>query len=192
MALWSAVVMSWCEGIYRNRWIVCLAQPEQYVRRVAKDVSQSIHILVEHYAEAVNLAGLEDLHASFGTGPYPVDGWSLLNVDDLLERLPDIAVAEYQESGSPAAESSFWYTQLVGFLNETFPDDDGVWINIERPFASRTVLQSDGFLSALLDLEASGVKEVHRLSEQHAGWLGRLAVLSRLTWDPPVPKSLSE
>src|SRR5262249_4275326 len=134
----------------------------------------------------------EILHESFGTDPYPEDGWSWLDVDDLLKRLPEMAVAEYRESSSPSAESSWWYTQLVCFLNDTFAGDGGVWLNIERPFANRTLPQSDGFLAALLDVEASGVKEVHRLSEQHAGWLGRLAVLSRLTWDPPVSREQSQ
>src|SRR5262245_48056055 len=151
MALWASVVTNWCRGIYKSHWIVHPAQPEEYVRRVAEYVSQSMRILVKHYAEEVNLADLEILHESFGTGPYPEHGWSWLDVDDLLKRLPDMAVAEYRESDSPAAESSWWYTQLVCFLNETFSDDGGVWLNIERPFASRTVSQSDGFLAALLD-----------------------------------------
>jgi len=188
MNLWAAVVTYWCWGISGSRWIIYSAQPEQYVRRVAEDMSQWMRILVEHYAEDVNCADLDLLHESFGTSPYPADGWSWLDVEDLLKRLPDIAVAEYRESDSPATEASFWYTHLMCFLNETFPNGDGIWLNIERPFASGLVLQSDGFLSALLHAEASSVKEVYSLSEQHAGWLGRLAVLSKLTWDPPVPR----
>lgn len=109
-------------------------------------------------------------------------------MDDVLTRLPDIAVAEYRASGSPATASSVWYTHLVDFLNETFPYDDGVWLNVERPFASGNVLQSDGFLAALLDFKVRGVNEVHRLSESHASWLGRLAVLSQFSWESPVPK----
>jgi hypothetical protein len=95
---------------------------------------------------------------AFGTGPYPKDGWRWWDVCDLLKRLPDIAVAEYRESGSPAMESSCWYTELIEFLNETFPADDGVWMNFERPLASRRVVQSDGFLSVLLDFEVIGFR----------------------------------
>jgi hypothetical protein len=105
----------------------------------------------------------------------------------VLKRLPAIAVAEYRASGSPATKSSVWYTQLIEFLNETFPSDDGVWINFERPLASRRVVPSNGFLSVLLDFEASGVKEVSHLSEPHASWLGRVAVLSRQVWEPSTP-----
>lgn len=173
MALWAAVVTYWCEGIYGSRWTVYSAQPEPYVRHVAEDLSQWMGILVEHYAEDVNLADLDLLHESFGTGPYPDNGWRWLDVGDVLKRLPDIAVAKYRERGSPATESSFWYTQLVCFLNGIFPYDDGVWLHCERPFASEHVLQSDGFLSVLLDFEARGAKEVNRLSESHASWLTR-------------------
>jgi hypothetical protein len=159
------------------------------VRQVAEALSQWSDILVRYYAEYVNLSDLTLLHESFGTGPYPEEEWSWRNVCDLLKRLPDIAVAEYRESGSPAVESSFWYTQLMCFLNEdAFPYGDGVWINFEGPIASGRVVQRDGFLSTLLDFEASGVKEVSHLSDPHANWLGRLAVLSRLSWEPPVPQ----
>jgi hypothetical protein len=150
------------------------------VRHVAEDLSQSVGILAEHYAEDVNFAELELLHKSFCTGSYPDDGWDWLNVCDLLKHLPDIAVAEYRESGSHATESSFWYTQFIGFLNDTFPEDDGVWLNFEGPL--------NEFLSALLDFEAKGFKEIGLLSDPHANWLGRLAVLSRLSWGPSVPR----
>jgi hypothetical protein len=118
------------------------------------------------------------------------DGWSWWDVCDVLRRLPDIAVAEYRERGSPATETSFWHTQLIGFLNDTFPSDDGVWINFERPLARGNVLQTDGFLSVLLAFEASGVKEVSHLSDLDANWLGRLAVLSRQVWEPSSPREL--
>jgi hypothetical protein len=185
---WGAVVTYWCEGINGCRWIVYSGQPEQYVQLVAEDLSKHMELLVQHYAEYVNVADLDLLHEGFGTGSYPEDGWSWWDVCDLLKRLPDIAVAEYRESGSPATESSFWYTQLIEFLNETFPSDDGVWINFERPLASRRVVQSDGFLSVLLDFEASGVKEVSHLSDPHTNWLGRLAVLSGQVWEPSSPR----
>jgi hypothetical protein len=106
----------------------------------------------------------------------------------VLKRPPAIAAAEYRERGSPATESTFWYTQLIEFLNETFPSNDGVWITFERPLVSRRVVQSDGFLSILLDFEASGVKEVSQLSDPYANWLGRLAVLSRQVWEPSSPR----
>jgi hypothetical protein len=185
---WAAVVTYWCEGISGYRRIVYSRQPEQYVQLMAEDLAKGMQLLVEHYAEDVNVADLDLLHESFGTGPYPEDGWSWWDVYDLLKRLPAIAVAEYRESGSPATESSFWYTQLIEFLNETFPSDDGVWMNFERPLAGRGVVQSNGFLSALLDFEVSGVKEVSHLSDLDANWIGRLAVLSRQVWEPSIPR----
>jgi hypothetical protein len=185
---WAAVVTYWCEGISGCRWIVYARQPEHYVQHVAEDISQWMDHLVQHYAEYVNVADLDLLHGSFGTGPYPEDGWSWWDVCDLLKRLPAIAVAEYRDRGSPAIESSVWYTQLIEFLNETFPSDDSVWINFERPLAGRGVVQSDGFLSGLLDFEASGVKDGSQLSDLHAHWLGRLAVLSRQVWEPSSPR----
>jgi hypothetical protein len=145
-------------------------------------------LLVQHHAEDVRVADLDLLHDAFGPGPSSEDGWRWWDVCDLLNRLPAIAVTEYRESGSPATELSVWYTQLIAFLNDTFPSDDGVWINVERPLASRRVLQSDGFLSVLLGFEASGVKEVSHLSDLHASWLGRLAVLSRQVWEPSSPR----
>jgi hypothetical protein len=145
-------------------------------------------LLVPHYAEYVNGADLDPLHEAFGTGPYPKEGWSWRDVCDVLKRLPAIAVTEYRERGSSATESSFWYTQLIEFLNETFPSDDGVWLNFERPLASRRVAQHDGFLSVLLAFEVNSVKEVSHLSDVHANWLGRLAVLSRQVWKPSSPR----
>jgi len=185
---WGAVVTYWCEGIYGYRWIVYSRQPEHYVRLVAENVSRAMEPLVQHYAEEVNVADLDLLHESFGTGPYPKDGWRWRDVCHLLRHLPDIAIAEYRESGSPATESSVWYTQLIGFLNDTFPSDDGVWINFERPLARSNVLQSDAFLSVLLEFETSGVKEVSHLSDPYANWLGRLAVLSRYVREPSSPR----
>jgi len=61
-------------------------------------------------------------------------------------------------------------------------------MNFERPLGSRRVVQSDEFLSVLLDFEASGVKEVNQLSEPHANWLGRPAVLSTQVWEPSNPR----
>ena len=72
----------------------------------------------------------------------------------LLKRLPDIAIAEYRESNSPAVGSSFWYSQLIEFLNDTFPDDDGVWLNFEGPLSE--------FLLTLLDFEAKGFQGAWR------------------------------
>jgi hypothetical protein len=72
----AAVVTYWCEGISRRRWIVYSGQPEQYVQLVAEDLSKYMELLVQHYAEYENVADLDLLHESFGTGPYPEDGWS--------------------------------------------------------------------------------------------------------------------
>lgn len=177
---WAAVVTCWCDGVYGHRWIVYPEQPEQYVRQVAEDLSEWTLLLVEHYAEAVNLAELDLLHESFGSGPYLEDEWDWMTVCDLLKRLPDIAVAKYRENNSPAVGDSFWYSQLIGFLNDTFPDNDGVWLNFEGPLSE--------FLPTLLDFEAKGFKEVGDLSDSRASWLGRLAVLSRLSWHPSVPQ----
>ncbi len=177
---WAAVATYWCDGISGHRWIVYPEQPERYVRQIAKDLSEWALLLVEHYAEDVNCAELNLLHESFGTGPYSEDEWDWMAVCDLLKRLPDIAIAEYRESNSPAVGSSFWYSQLIEFLNDTFPDDDGVWLNFEGPLSE--------FLPTLLDFEAKGFKEVGDLSAPRASWLGRLAVLSRLSWHPSVPK----
>ena len=185
---WAAVVTYWCKGIAGRRWIVYARQPELYVQLVAEDLSKAMELLVQYYAEDVNVADLKLLHESFGTGPYPADGWRWRDVCNVLRHLPDIAVAEYRESGSPAAASSVWYTQLIAFLNETFPSNDDIWINFERPLARSSVVQSDGFLSMLLDFEASGVKEVSQLSDLQANWLGRLAVLSRQLWQPSIPR----
>ena len=177
---WASVATYWCDGISGHRWIVYPEQPEQYVRRVAEELSEWTLLLVEHYAEAVNLAELDLLHEAFGSGPYSEDEWDWMVVCDLLKRLPDIAIAEYRESNSPAVGDSFWYSQLIEFLNDTFPDDDGVWLNFEGPLSE--------FLPTLLDFEAKGFKEVGDLSAPRASWLGRLAVLSRLSWHPSVPK----
>jgi hypothetical protein len=185
---WAAVVTYWSEGISGRRRIVYARQPEHYVQHIAEDISQWMDHLVQHYAEDVNVADLDLLQESFGTGPYPEDGWRWWDVCDVLKRLPAIAVAEYRERGSPATQSSVWYTQLIEFLNDTFPSDDGVWMNFERPLASRRVVPSDGFLSVLLDVEASGVKEVSHLSDPHANWLGPLAVLSGQVWEPSSPR----
>jgi hypothetical protein len=185
---WAAVLTFWCEGISGYRRIVYSWQPEQYVQHMAEDLAKGMQLLVEHYAEEVNGADLALLHESFGTGPYPEGGWSWWDVCDVLKRLPAIAVAEYRESGSPTTESSLWYSQLIEFLNDTFPSNAGVWINGERPMAGRGVVQSDGFLSMLLDFEVSGVQDVSQLSDLHAHWLGRLAVLSRQVWEPSTPR----
>jgi hypothetical protein len=61
-------------------------------------------------------------------------------------------------------------------------------MNFERPLARSSVVPSDGFLSVLLDFEASGVKDVSQLSDLQANWFGRLAVLSRQVWEPASPK----
>jgi hypothetical protein len=185
---WAAVVTYWCEGIAGRRWIIFSRQPEHYVRLVAEDVARYMELLIEHHAEEVNVANLKLLHESFGTGHYPADGWHWRDVCNVLKRLPAIAVAEYRESSSPATQSCFWYTQLIEFLNDTFPSDDGVWMNFERPLANSRVVQSDVFLSALLNFEACGVKEVGQLSDPQANWLGRLAVLSRQVWEPSTPR----
>ena len=147
---WAAVATYWCDGISGHRWIVYPEQPEQYVRQIAKDLSEWAILLVEHYAEAVNLAELDLLHEAFGTGPYSEDAWDWMAVCDLLKRLPDIAIAEYRESNSPAVGSSFWYSQLIEFLNDTFPDDDGVWLNFEGPLSE--------FLPTLLGFRGQGVQ----------------------------------
>jgi len=75
MEPWGTVVTYWCEGIAGCRWMVYARQPEHYVRRVAENVSKYMELLVQHYAEEVNGADLDHLHASFGTDPYPQDGW---------------------------------------------------------------------------------------------------------------------
>ena len=177
---WAAVTTYWCTGVYGYRWIVYPGQPERYVRQIAEELSQWMSNLVEHHAEYVNCAELDLLHESFGSGPYSEDEWGWMAVCDLLERLPDIAIAEYRESNSPAIGSSSWYPQLIEFLNDTFPDGDGVWLNFEGPLSE--------FLPTLLDFEAKGFKELGDLSASRASWLGRLAVLSRLSWHPSVPK----
>jgi hypothetical protein len=168
---WAAVITYWFEGIAGRRWIIHSERPEHYVQQVAEDISKWMDLLLQHQAEYVNVAELELLHESFGTGPYPQNGWSWEDVRDLLKRLPAMAVSEYREGGSPATKSSFWYTELIEFLNETFPSDDGVWINFERPLGSSLVAPSDRFLAVLLDFEISGVKEVEHLSDLDANWL---------------------
>jgi hypothetical protein len=177
---WAGLLTYWHEGVYDYQRIVYSTHPERYVREIAEVLSQSTSTLVEYYAEYVNYAELELIHESFGTGSYPDNGLSWLDVSDLLKRLPDIAVVEYRESGSRATESSVWYTHLIEFLNDTFPYDDGVWLNFEGPLSV--------FLPALLDFEAKGFKEISFLSDSGAIWLGRLAVLSRLSWGPGVPR----
>jgi hypothetical protein len=94
---WAAVVTYRCEGIYDYRRIVYSRQPEQYVQLVAEDLAKGMELLIEHYAEEVNVADLALLHESFGTGPYPPDGWGWLDVCDVLRRLAAVAVAEYRE-----------------------------------------------------------------------------------------------
>jgi hypothetical protein len=71
---WAAVVTYWCEGIYGYRRIVYARQPEPSVKLVAEALSKGMELLVEHYAEDVNVADLDLLHEAFDTGPYP-EGW---------------------------------------------------------------------------------------------------------------------
>ena len=80
---------------------------------------------------------------------------------------------------SPLPAGHWWYTPLMEFLNATLPSDDGLWINVDRPLASRRVMQRDGFCSVLLNLEARGVKEFSHLSNLYPNGLGRLAVVPR-------------
>jgi hypothetical protein len=91
---WGAVVTYWCEGVYRRRWIVYSRHPEHDVQLVAEDLATCLELLVQHDAEYVNVADLDLLHDSFGTGPYPKDGWRGWDVCDVRKRLPAIAVAE--------------------------------------------------------------------------------------------------
>lgn len=177
---WAAVLTYWCEGVYGSRSVIYQMRPEKYVREAAENLAQYSSTLVEHYAEYINCADLDVLHESFGSGAYPDDGWGCTEVLGLLERLPVIAVEEYQETHCPEIRSSRWYNELIGFLNDSFPDEDGTWISLEGSLQE--------FLRGFLDFEASAFKDITFLSDAQARSLGRLEVLSRLSWITTVPR----
>lgn len=71
-----AVLNYKCDGVGSARWIIYDASPEKYIAGVAQRVVDWLKMLVEHYAEDVNLSELDLLHENFGEGEHPEDGWS--------------------------------------------------------------------------------------------------------------------
>jgi hypothetical protein len=149
------------------------------VKTVAHELSELAEQLVDHHQEYVTLSELDLLHESFGDGEYPEHGWSYLDVLELLKRLPALAESEFGETRCPAICECYWYTQLLGFLNDVFPRDDGVWVNFEGPM--------EVFLQELLPFETGKFNDIHQVTEPDAIRLGRLAVLSRLLWNAAAP-----
>jgi hypothetical protein len=163
-------------GIVSARSIVFGTDPTRYVLELATTIADWAKILVEHYAEEVSLADLEALHESLGEGEYPEDGWTFQDVYELVARIPSMASEELERSGQPWAKGTSWY-RLIGFLNDLFPRGSGTWISIEGPFAES--------LRALLAEEAESVK-LYQMSDEHAQWLGRLAVVAHWDWSGEI------
>ena len=136
-------------------------------------------LLVEHHREFINLSELDGLHEMFGDGDYPPDGWSSTEVMALLTRLPQIACEEFDKCGSADIQKTKWYRALIGFLNDTFPSDDGVWIDFEGELCD--------FLPQLLNQESGTRRNIAQLSDSDAIWLGHRAVLAAQSWSAHVP-----
>ncbi|MBS0265604.1 MAG: hypothetical protein JSS02_26965 [Planctomycetes bacterium] len=167
-------------GIDEYRLLVLEHSAESFVQQVADSLATSLRILVEHHAEFVNLAELELLHEYFGTGDYPADGWSWLDVEKyVLAFLPRIALQELADTPCTSVREMSWYSALSQFQDNAFPDQDGAWIDIDGPLET--------FLPQFLELELRETYDISQLSEARAAEIGRLAMLSRLSWSGEVP-----
>lgn len=174
----AALLTSRCDGVFSYNWIVCEREPGKYVRRVADELAQAAATLVEHRAEYVNCAELETMHESLCEGDYPEGGWDFDDVIQAVKKAPELAVTEYQQTGSPSIQESLWYANLFGFLNDIFPGNDGVWVNFDGPLGP--------FLCELLRFEAEKYEAIDQLTNVRAVWLGKVAVLSSLSWGGDV------
>jgi hypothetical protein len=163
-----------------SQWIVYGTDPVKHVLDVASSLVGPAISLVEHHAEEVNCAELDLLHENYGESDYPADGWSWQDITKLLTHLPEIAVAQYEQSGIPWVKNAHWFTDLLGFLNDIMPPESGVWLNMEDTIGK--------VLPALVISEAKAV-QFYKMSDDFAKWLGRLVVVSQWDWTKEITKS---
>lgn len=178
----ATLITYWCEGVYGYRKIIHGSSAETYVKDVAETISRGIQELVRHHGGDVTASELDILQEDYGnqTESEPDNLWDYENVLELLKTLPAIALTEYTETGALGVAVSDWYQRLIGFLNDQFPHGDAVWVNFEGSLGE--------FLSELINFEAQGCKSIERLSDASAIWLGKVAVLSQLSWQGEVSR----
>jgi hypothetical protein len=169
----------WCDGVYGYRLIVWEKGAETYLRNMAEGLAKAMAALVEHHAEYIHCAEPEALEGCWPEEVDPETGGSFEDVLQALKGIPEQAVQEYRETGSHLVRESQWYRTFFGSLNDIFPDPDGVWVNFEGELGP--------FLTGLLDFEAQGYKTIGQLTDLGAAWLGKLTVLSRLSWTEDTP-----
>ena len=170
----KAALIEYCQTGVCNHRVVCTGESSLALFRcMGETILDGVKSLVQaHYEEITLAGGLEELHESYGEGPYPEDGWSAEDVFAAFERQTAAKSQQLAEDSDADLDGS--WMELLDWLNGVFDQaDDCIQITMLHrvPEFTKELLAWAGSLYLPVG--------TWPLDDTAARWLARLAVISQ-------------